>query len=71
MIQDLLATGPSEPFMNQALIARRFSRGFTLLELMVVIVIIGVLAALIAPKILRPRRRGQGHRGARPTSPTS
>ena len=38
--------------MNQALIARRSSRGFTLLELMVVIVIIGVLAALIAPKVL-------------------
>jgi general secretion pathway protein G len=52
MIQDLLAIGPSESFMNQALIARRASRGFTLLELMVVIVIIGVLAALIAPKIL-------------------
>jgi general secretion pathway protein G len=52
MIQDLLAPGPLESFMNQALIARRSSRGFTLLELMVVIVIIGVLAALIAPKIL-------------------
>ena len=38
--------------MNQALIARRQSRGFTLLELMVVIVIIGVLAALIAPNVL-------------------
>ena len=38
--------------MNQAPIARRKSRGFTLLELMVVIVIIGVLAALIAPKVL-------------------
>ena len=39
--------------MNQALIARRATRGFTLLELMVVIVIIGVLAVLIAPSVLR------------------
>jgi len=30
----------------------RRARGFTLLELMVVVVIIGVLAALIAPKVL-------------------
>ena len=36
---------------------RRFSRGFTLIEIMVVLVILGVLAALIAPKILdRPEQ---------------
>ncbi len=38
--------------MKHVTSAKRRSRGFTLLELMVVVVIIGVLAALIAPAVL-------------------
>ncbi len=38
--------------LARSALARRAARGFTLLELMVVVVIIGVLAALIAPAVL-------------------
>ena len=37
---------------NLTLPARRRARGFTLIEIMVVVVIMGVLAALVVPKLL-------------------
>src|SRR5471030_2898403 len=38
--------------MKKFSIPRRVARGFTLIEIMVVVVIMGVLAALVVPKLL-------------------
>lgn len=49
-----MTTSPSNPDVASALSFRRphLPRGFTLIEVMIVIVILGVLAALVVPRVM-------------------